>query len=161
MFSDLIIYNFDRSTDYDLIREIMTHPKMWSWISDDFAGAPDQFQPARHPELLYVLVRDGEELLGMFLLVPHSPIMIEVHTCLLPNAWGLRASSAARDLPKWLALNTRCKRLITQIPDYNRLAVRFAESAGMEEYGRNLKAYMKNGELRDLVLMGMPIGEVN
>lgn len=146
---------FERSTDWELIKSVMTHPKIWPHITDDFAVKVEAFEPINHESAWYVLVKDGEELLGLFALYPENRVCWKVHTCLLPNAWGRRARQAAREGVKWVFDNTECLRLITDVPEYNILAYRFAQMGGMVEFGKNPRSYMKNGQLQNVFMLGV------
>jgi len=95
----------------------------------------------------------------LWLVVWHSPVLAEIHTCLLPSAWGQRAKTAAREAVQWLFDNSGVERVFTQVPETNRLAQRFAVAAGMAQFGRNPKAFKKNGQLTDLILLGLSRGE--
>jgi hypothetical protein len=41
------------------------------------------------------------------------------------------------------------------VPAHNRLALAFAEAAGMKVYGRNHASFLKNGELLDQICLGL------
>jgi RimJ/RimL family protein N-acetyltransferase len=150
---------FERTQDLELVRSILTHPRIYPWISDDGAPAAADFQPVDHPAIWYVLVKEqlcgGDRVLGLFLFTPQGAACWEVHTCLLPIAWGRRAAAAAAGAAEWLFEQTSCSRIVTTVPAYNRLALRFARAAGMTEYGRNPASYLKNGKLHDQVLLGL------
>lgn len=146
---------FERTQNPQLIREVLTHPRIWDAISDDFSPAREEFQPAMNEALWYVAVYDGAELLGIFLFVPQSRICWEVHTCLLPHSWGIRATEAAEEVARWIWANTPCRRIITNVPAYNRLALRFAKHAGMTPFGCNERSYQKNGILHDQIMLGL------
>jgi len=146
--------SFERSQDWELIRGIMLNPKIWAHISDDSTPPLDQFEPVQAEHIWYVIVRDGEEVLGLFMLVRHNAVTWEVHICLLPSAWG-RTLQAARGMAAWAFANMPCLRIITHVPAYNRLALRFAERAGMTQYGINYRSYLKNGRLWDQFCLGM------
>ncbi len=151
-----LLLNFERTTDLVLIRKILTHPRIWPWITDD--GAPDreQFQPTPAGEhVWYVLVWDVAELLGLFIFHPHNSVTWEVHTCLLPKSWGERATRAAVGVQAWLWAQTDWQRIVTTVPANNRLALRFARRAGMVEYGLNPKSWLKDGKLHDQHLLGI------
>ncbi len=148
------MFAFQRTNDYELVRGIITHPRVYPHVSDDFSPAPDLYEPADHPALWYVLVREGGELLGMWMFAPQNFICWEVHMCMLPNGWGERGLEAARALEQWMWENTPCQRIVASIPIQNSLAVRFALKAGMEPFGLNPKSYQKGGVLQDQVLLG-------
>lgn len=151
---------FERSTDYELIRLIITHPRIWPHVGDDNAGSPEDFQPIEHSSVWYVVVRDLDELMGCWILVPENSICYDLHTCLLPNAWGPKATRAARELLSWVWTNTPARRLITRVPATNRLALRYAKRAGMLEYGLNPLSWLKGGILHDQALLGMSRPEI-
>lgn len=105
--------------------------------------------------ILYVLAHDGAELLGMWIFYPESPIMMKVHTCLLPCSYGERAKIAAKEMAVWFWANTQAERLVTDVPEFNRLARKFAEAAGMKQFGINPKSFKRDGKLWDVIMLGM------
>lgn len=145
---------FELTHDYALVSQIAKHPKLWPRLADDFTDK-DTWKPVQHEAFHYVLVKDEGEVLGFFLLVPMSPVLWEIHTALLPNAWGDRSKIAVQGVFDWLWATTPAQRLFTQVPDSNRLAIAAAERAGMKHYGVQPNAYMKNGELESLILLGI------
>lgn len=146
---------FERTHSLFLVRQIMTHPRIWPHISDDACPEPREFRPLDHPGVWYVLVSAGAELLGMFVFAPQNGVCWEVHTCLYPAAWGPRAREAARAMAGWIWANTPCRRIVTNVPACNRLALRFARDAGMEQFGVNPQSWMKHGKLHDLIMLGI------
>lgn len=150
---------FERTDDWGYIRLVTTTPQLWKHLADDFSGERETWQPRRDDSLIYVKVCDvgphaSGQALGFFLLVAHSPVLYEIHTALLPHAWGARARAAAAGIVAWTWEHTSCRRLITSVPASNRLALAFAKRAGMQQYGVNEKAYLKGGKLEDLILLG-------
>lgn len=146
---------FERTKDYALVKKIATHPRVFPFISDDFSPSTEAYQPLEGEGIWYVLVKDGDELLGMWAFAMENGVCWKVHTCLLPNAWGARAKQAAREMAEWVWANTICQRIITDVPEENRLALKLAKEAGMIEFGRNPKSYMKDGILHDQILLGI------
>jgi RimJ/RimL family protein N-acetyltransferase len=149
-------FTFHRSTDWPLIQRIMTHPRVWPHISDDFSPAPEEFTPAEHPALCYVVAEEGETTLGLFILEQRGGVQVEVHTCLLPVGWSRGSREIARQAVAWLWRNCpRVERLTTAVPQNNSLALRFAQALGMIEYGVNQQSFKKGGKLMDQTLLGM------
>jgi RimJ/RimL family protein N-acetyltransferase len=150
---------FTRTHDLDIVQRVLTHPKIYDHISDDLSPDVSQYRPPDHPAMWYVLVHDLEdnrpELLGCFVFHPQNGVCWEVHTALLPNSWGERAHEAADLLPEWIWTNTPCRRIVTNVPTTNRLALAFAIRAGMRIYGINEASYLKNGMLCDQVCLGI------
>jgi len=150
---------FARCSNLALIRAILTHPLVYPHISDDGSPPAEDYQPIEHPAIWYVLVRDvtpeQEDLLGLWMFTPQNAVCWEVHTALLPIAYGERALEAARKLPEWIWNNTPCRRIVTSVPSMNRLALRFAVKARMEYYGTNKASFLKNGVLWDQECLGI------
>jgi RimJ/RimL family protein N-acetyltransferase len=132
----------------------MTHPRLWHWISDDFRPAADQWQPDLDERFWYVLGRDGETVLGLGVFEARSSILLEGHCCLLPCAWGRTAEIAAGCFA-WLFSRTTACRIAAAIASDNRLALKMARSAGMQECGRHPLAFLRGGKLHDLILLGI------
>lgn len=155
----------NRSFDYDLIRRIMTDRAVYSDISDDGCPAAENFQPVESDALWYVIASDRRPdqepiVLGLWLLVPQNTVCWEIHTVLLPHAWGPLGREAARAMAQWIWSETPCKRLITNVPEPNRLALHFAREAGMVEYGLNPASYLKHGKLFAQHCLGLSNPEV-
>ena len=146
---------FARSRDYDLIRGILTHPRVYDKITDDCSPGRDDYRPVEHDAVWYVIARQDGEVLGLWMLVPQNGVCWEIHTALLPRAWGELALEAARQLTDWIWANTPCRRIVTNVPSTNRLALRFAIKAGMKIYGVNFASYLKRGVLCNQVCLGI------
>ncbi len=152
--------HFERSTDYELIRKIITHPKIYRHLVDDNSPARENYYPIEDEVVWYIVVREifpdaePQEILGLWMLHPHNSICWEIHTALLPNAWGDRADRAGRMVFEWIWENTPCRRLITNVPSSNRLALHYAVRAGMKIWGVNEASFLKDGILRDQVCLG-------
>jgi len=146
---------FERSTDYALIRQVMTHARVWPHITDDGSPNVDSFHPVESESFWYVLARRDGELLGLFLFVPENMITWSVHTCLLPVAWGPVARECGRGVAEWIWRETLCHRIVTTVPVTNTLALEFAKSCGMRAFGRNPQSILKGGKLVDQILLGI------
>jgi hypothetical protein len=143
----------ERTVNYDLVRRIIVHPRMYSWLVAD--GAPSKFVILRGEFPWYVLIRDGDELLGIFILVPLNGVCWEVHACLLPNAWGVRTREACRQGIDWLAKNSPCVKVIANICSENRLALGLARRLGAKIIGVNETSILRGGQLKDQVIVGL------
>lgn len=146
---------FERTFDYQLVGSLIRNPKLWSYFADDFSGPMEEFKANQDPRLWYVLVRDGDELLGLFALSPLSPILFDFHTVMPLDGRCLRAARQFFGPGGWLWANSTCLRAITFFPAGNRIARRCAQRAGLQAYGVNPCSYLKGGELQDQILMGI------
>jgi len=140
--------------DEALIGSTLRHPRIFPHIRDDACPDACSLKVALSDSLFYLGVYEGESYLGLFLVHPHNLILFEVHTCLLPPAWGPTAVRAAKALIAWVFEHTSCRRLVTSVPDGNLLALRLARRAGMSEYGVNPRSILRDGELLDQTLLG-------
>ena len=146
---------FERSEDWQLVKQIITHERIYPHVTDDFAPPAAEWEPLKHPDVWYCVARDCREVLGLWALIPENRICWKVHTCLLPIAWGERALRAALEFREWIWANTNCERLNTDVPVFNRIALRFAQAAGMEQFGVNPKSFKKGGRLHDQIMLGI------
>jgi RimJ/RimL family protein N-acetyltransferase len=140
-----------RTHDMELVRGILSHPAIWPWIHDDGASEP---APVDHETLFWLLVTDPHPA-GVFLLHAHNHVTYEVHTCLLPRTWGAQAREATQMGRRWMFENTPCQKIVTNIPEDNALALRFAKRCGMTVEGVNRQSFLKNGELLDQHVLGL------
>jgi len=144
--------------DQDVIFDTITNDRIYPHVSDDGSPSPSDYKV--NEGCIYVGIVDGEEYLGLFVVHQHNAILFEVHTCLLPCAWGSRSVAAAKTLIDWVFSNTNCKRLITSVPSNNALARRLAVRSGMVEYGLNPASFQKNGVLFDQIMLGISKGVI-
>jgi len=96
--------------------------------------------------------------LGLWMFVPQNTACWEVHTCLLPQAWG-QAAIAGKEMCNWIFNNTVCQRIITNVPSFNKLALILAKNCGFKEFGRNIKSFLYNDQLYDQVMLGLSKGD--
>jgi hypothetical protein len=137
----------------------LTHPSVYDLIRDDFAPDPEEFTPNDHPDIWYVAVNSTFAFVGMFSLIPENAICWQVHVVMFPWARTHERWASARELVPWLAKNTDCMRLTAAVPAHNQRAIVYGtHGLGMHYVGRQEKAFLKDGVLRDLVLLGRAIG---
>jgi RimJ/RimL family protein N-acetyltransferase len=141
--------------DMDMVRAIMAHPKVWPWISDDHSPSVESFTPSANPVITYLLLDDGEECLGLYMLFPYSATCWEIHTCLLPRGWGSIGLECAKAVLDWLFNNTPCEKLISWVPEDNDYAYKYSINAGLRLEGVNGKSVRRNGKLLDQSLFGI------
>lgn len=141
-------------SDIQLIASTVTNPRIWSSVSDDASSSPEDFKPIISSSVIYLGMFADDEFHGLFMLHQHNAVCWEVHTCLLPIAWG-KASVFAAACVEWVFNDTDCQRLITNVPEGNLLAKRLAMSAGMQPFGINHKSFLKNGILLDQTMLGI------
>lgn len=145
----------ERTTDYEAIRKLATHPAVFSKICDDFSNDPRGWQATRHPAMVYLLARNEGQPIGFAAFFPKNAICWEMHFAFLPSAYGSAAEQALRSMFDWIWTYTRCVRIVGEICRENRLAIRFALRCGVELCGIHARSRMKNGKLQDQVILGI------
>lgn len=140
-----------RTRDMALVASILAHPAIWPHIRDDGCDEPTAIDAE---SLHWMLVEDGEPL-GVFLVHAHNLVCYEMHTCLLPKAWGAKAAQAAQMLLRWAFTDLPCQKMVTNVPAYNRAALRFAKAGGMTQEGINRASFLRDGELMDQIFLGI------
>jgi hypothetical protein len=145
----------ERTKDWELIKRIVTHTTVYPKVTDDKSPCAACWQPIKDEKMYYLLAKNGIDVLGLFAVSPENSVCYKVHTCLLPHSYGDKATQAAKELIEWVFTNLDCKRLITEVPQFNKLALRFAERAGMTQYGYNPASYLKDGKLQGMTLLGI------
>jgi len=143
-----------RTHDMGLVASIMAHPAIWPHVHDD--GTPSDWAPVDHDGFHWILVElESSGAGGVFLVHALNSYCFEMHTCLLPHMWGPEAARAAQMLLAWAFTDTGCLKMVTNVPAYNRAALRFARAGGMTQEGINRASYMRNGALVDQIMLGI------
>jgi len=149
---------FHRIKDLDCVYKCLTHPSVYDSICDDFAPEPEDFIPNDHPDIWYVAINSATDFVGMYSLIPENAICWAIHVVTFPWARTRDKWNAARELAPWLVQYTNCQRLTAAVPEHNRQAIIYGtHGLGMHIVGRQEKAFLKDGVLRDLILLGRRI----
>ena len=149
---------FERTTEPELVRGILTHPRVYPSIGDDFSPAVEDFKVNQDPRIWYVSCNIARTIpFGLFMFFPESPVCWEVHVAMLPEAWGELASAAGKRILGWIwNQDATVQRIVARVPRSNSRAVAFGlRSMGLAEYGLNPNSFLKRGRLWDQVLMGI------
>ena len=137
----------ERTEDVDFIRSVITHPRIWPWVSED-GQQPEDYEPLIHPLVHYL--RSGDD--GVVEFRAMGVAIYQGHVAMLP---GVRSDDFARAAVQWMWDNTSAQKLYCQVPARNRHAVAYVRRAGFAPEGRLTDAYLKNGKLHDLIVMGV------
>jgi RimJ/RimL family protein N-acetyltransferase len=143
--------NLTRTRDMGVVRSIMAHPAIWPHVHDDSVV---ECEPIDHDGFHWMLVDDGAPA-GVFLVHAQNSICYQMHTCLLPRIWGAGSARAAQLLLGWAFTETDCQKMVTNVPAYNRSALRFAQAGGMTQEGINRASFLRNGALIDQIMLGI------
>lgn len=144
---------FGRTHDRELIRHIITHPKVWKWMAEDGVSS-DSWEPVIDPRVWYVVAAENKDLIGLFVFSPRTSVEYEVHLAVMPLAWH-RATETAQRVIAWAWEHIGCERIVAWIPVDNKHALRLARKSGFTEFGLDHGAYRRGGKLLDIRFMGI------
>ena len=146
----------ERTRNMEIVREILAHKSIWPHIHEDGTTEPT---PTDHDALYWMLVLQDDNPAGVFLVHGRNAQCVEMHTCLLPCIWGSDANKAVRLLGDFIFYELGHKKVVTNVPAYNRRALRFAQANGMQIEGVNRASFLRNGQMIDQIELGITIGE--
>jgi hypothetical protein len=104
-----------------------------------------------------VVAKDAEGIIGLYTLIPENAVCWQIHAT---RCFGRRAIKAVRALVPWVFRVSQCRRIVAQIPAWNRLAIRHAEACGFRQYGVNPRSFSKDRLLHDQILLGVSPEEI-
>jgi RimJ/RimL family protein N-acetyltransferase len=139
-----------RTFDSDVIRAILW--ECWDEFAEDTAD-PD-FHPSVEGEFWLLAVDDGVAA-GVLRVAFITSSMAEIHVA-IRKPYRSRSVEYATAYYCWLLKNLyNLKKLVANIPEFNRPSIRYAIANGMTRQGYNSDSYLKNGELRGMVSLGI------
>lgn len=155
MSAKIRIAQLDPQADAELILSTLRHPTVYPHIRDDATPPPAELQVSSAPSIGYLGAWDSETFMGLWVVDRRNAVTIEVHICFLPLAAGSKGLEVAKAGADWVWANTDFVRIVTSVPVFNNLAIRFAERIGMQRYGENQSSFLKDGELHNEILLGL------
>lgn len=121
--------------DEEKIREALLRPGVvYSCLPDD-VDPEDALQTLlSKPDVTFIGVFNRDRYLGCFVVIEAFDV-VEVHTCLLRSCFGVNAIRAGLKCKRWIRSNIG-KPIVSLIPEYNRLAIKFTENMGLVPMGK-------------------------
>jgi hypothetical protein len=141
-----------RTADREYIRSVFTHPAIWPHVSDDYA-TPEAWEPILTDDVAYLRPEEGG---ACFMVHPHSRVMWEVHSAVLPE-FRAKSREYAIGVVRWVAQHTPCKCFTTLVPDGNVPALALAKAVGFKPVGTYPRSFMKGGRLLDQTILAMEL----
>ena len=148
-----------RTYDPMPVREVMTHPDMWATVAEDGIEPGDYAPDVQNA--YYVLVRDGDELIAMYIFRQRGAVTFEIHAQVLHQHRKEYSGATCRAALQWILDETDVAKIIAWVPEIYPNVRNFAVSQGFQVEGINRKSYLKNGELHDQWLFGITRSEIN
>lgn len=142
---------FERTTDLELIRSILTDPMCYRRIVNDAAPPIWAFAPTLRPGVECVIASDAKGPLALFLLCKsQTDTSAQVHFSALPVTWG-RSTALVTSFLEWAWKNTPLTLLIAPVPSYNTLVKRLAEKVGFERHSVRYAVGTRRGKSFDII----------
>lgn len=124
------------TTDVRYILSVLEHEDVKPWITDDVTvNLPIDLNKIVQPGNIFLHVRNDGVDAGMFILIKKTSNIYEVHTCLLKNARGKYAYSAARLLYEYTFTYTEATIISSFCLSTAPHTMAFAKANWMEEDG--------------------------
>jgi len=137
---------FERTREWELVRQIATHPKVLARNLGRFSPSPDDWEPEQDDRVWYVLAKsDGGSVLGM------SSSTRKIRFFGAPTVASCRRVgenkrlNAYQEACSWLWANSSCLRIIGSIPECNSLALGIALKCGMDKWESTPRAIKRAG----------------
>ena len=112
-----------RSINADKIHNIITHPKVLYWLTDDNST---NYEVILHPQIIYIM---NKAETGMIRVDPFNSICCSVHIATLPELWG-QGQDFAESAIRWGFKNTMFQKIIGMIPAYNDRVISLVNESG-------------------------------
>lgn len=136
--------------DAKRINQILNHPGVYSWISDD-----DNIDMTETLKKLGVV-----GLLGDYGCVIFHPIQLgiyEFHIAVLPDHQGEYVSRFFREVCDWIFTRTNAVEIITRCPENNRPAKMACSREGMDHIFHTRPLFLSGGKLFPYKVYGMTV----
>lgn len=138
----------ERCFNVNEINRILQKPSIAKFINDDLShGCVISDASQAH----WVGVYRKDVCVGVFLLIQHNSVTVEMHTAL--DLRGSEALYAAQLLMQYVFKDYQ--KLVTQVPKNNRTAKFMAIRLGFVVEGINRESFLINGELIDQDILGI------
>jgi len=143
----------ERTHDMNLVREIMTHPKIYKHLVPDKFIEATEFSPVDSPYFYYLLIKWDDKPAGLILLTPLNASLYQGHIALLPEYAGL-GYPAIKEAFIWLRKNTNIRKLLAFVAVDNKAAKTLLDKTGFYDVAILKDSLIRNAKLTDQYLMG-------
>lgn len=129
------------------IATILNHPEVFGFAGDDLSTEP--FVPAT--EHLYVM---NDEQTGVVVFKRVNGICADAHIAILPELRG-KGRYFAKEVVEWLFANTTYTKILAMVPQFRTEVLKLCEYCGFIREGHIKKAFLKDWQYHDLILLGL------
>ena len=152
------MYHYQRLTDIDTIKTVMTDEEMWERISEDGQDRND-FEALIDDSFHWIGLYCGDILFGISLIHPHNTSTGVAHINILKpyrRDHGLQGGLMSLQYATGLEYH----KYIAEVADVYPEVVGFIKKLGFIQEGLNRKSIMKGGKLVDQIWFGASITEI-
>lgn len=140
------------------VNALMRDPEIYPFIIDDSCPAPEEFDATEALENRRIYTAgwyEHDKLVGLWMGIPWSFIMYQVHICISVLYRGRAMVEATEDAIKWMFMSSPCRKMIALVPNNNKRMKMAMKALGFDREGRLKGSYLKDGELIDEVVYGL------
>lgn len=150
----------ERTYDERAIIEIMANPEMVKTIAEDGFDI-DGYKPDVKGTC-WLMIKAGEEVIGVYSLEPKNSVTLEIHPQVLPEHRSRYANESLMGVYRWILEEApkNYQKVMSMVPVIHKNVRRFAEMHGFKMEGVNRKSYLKGGEIIDQWLFGITRTEI-
>jgi len=146
--------NIEETKDKNLIKSIITEPKLWKL---EYGQGMDIKDFKVDESFTYLLIKEENEILGMFQTREITRILVDAHIYLLPQYWGKDYSlSAIKTLFKYFE-QTNYHKIITDVPKSCSHVIKLLKKTGCKQCGYIDAGVIYNNKLMGLLLFSHDI----
>lgn len=142
--------------DIERVARIAKHDSIYPFVLDDgckFDQIDDAMQVVLMLPQKWTVLMPTDDSLFIFEQMNH--ILFEIHYQILPEGRGEKGLRSGKDAVEWIVKNTDCKKIVGMTP--NIAAVKYGLKLGFKIEGLISNAWMKNGQLLDLTIIGKEV----
>lgn len=143
-----------RTDNMSLVSDIYRHPRIYPHLIDDFSPMRERYEAQYFHHTYHLLAFKNAVLMGVLFFHPLNLTLYQIHICMLPRFWGKNIKHAVFAAEHWMAVNTRCKKVIAFIPEFNKPAIALAKRSGYHEEGICNASMQKDGVLINQIILG-------
>lgn len=146
--------NVSRETNERVIKYVLCHEDIIGRISEDDAELSIDVDKD-----CFLTLKVGEEVAGLYILIPLSSIELEIHAHILPEFRKEHGRDLTRMVYEYIA-ETSYQKVTAQVPTMFPNVVSYCKEFNMVEEGINRLSMLKDGKIHDQVRLGITKDEI-
>lgn len=145
----------ERTYDKELIRKILTEPRIWDCIAEDGEHS-GLFEVDLNKNIFLALIH-RRVCIGIYVLHAFNGCTLQIHANMRPEYRKLFATESGERILDWFRDNSPEKytKLMAYIPTLYPHVYHFTINRGFKDEGLLTKSYRKKGKLHDIHILGL------